>query len=258
MIMVKLGLGTKLGIGTLAALGIGLFIFRDKISEFFSGITGGAETVSNLGEVGQGLSENLLGNFTGLQDIFKGVTDSVTDFKFPTFEFPTIEFPTFEFPTFDLGGSSGDITETPAAVGRASDRGRISDIIPDVMKIFTTENLNVQTGLDTGQQFQGGGLSFIGGTVRETPITGQSTLGFIIDKLGVSASKAASIRAGLLGFTPEEENFLMPKSVVFDQFGGGLAGFQGGTPPAVSDQSFAGLTPQEIALRLTGGNISNF
>jgi len=43
--------------------------------------------------------------------------------------------------------------------------------------------------------FTGGGPSFQGGSINETPITCNSTLGFIIDKLGVTASQAADIRA---------------------------------------------------------------
>lgn len=61
----------------------------------------------------------------------------------------------------------------------------------------TLENNNVQTGLDDGQQFKGGGESFIGGTVRKIPISATSTLGFIIDELGVSASEASDIRSRL-------------------------------------------------------------
>jgi len=110
---------------------------------------------------------------------------------------------------------------------------------------------------DPTQQFGSGGLSFIGGSIFETQITGESTLSFIIDKLGVSASEAASIRAELRGFTQEEALFLAPKVItpfgtVFDAAGGGGGGVN------VSDQQFAGLTPQQIFLQLTGGNISNF
>jgi len=92
------------------------------------------------------------------------------------------------------------------------------------------------------QQFFGGGPSFIGGSVSDTPITGKSTLGFIIDKLGVTASQAADIRAQEQGFTSEEQSFL------------GI----GTNEPVTSDPQFGGLSPEEIALRLTGGIISNF
>jgi len=122
-----------------------------------------------------------------------------------------------------------------------------------------TQDLTVSSFLldEPTQKFQGGGLSFIGGSIFETPITANSSLSFIIDQLGVSASQAASIRAELRGFTQEEALFLAPKVItpfgtVFDAAGGGGGGVN------VSNQQFAGLTPQQIALQLTGGNISNF
>jgi len=100
------------------------------------------------------------------------------------------------------------------------------------------------------QQFEGGGVSFIGGQIFETPIQNLS-LSQIIDKFMVTASQAANLKAIATGFTPEEEVFLQGSQDI----GGFFTGFN---PPAVSDQQFAGLTPEEIALRLTGGNISNF
>jgi len=100
------------------------------------------------------------------------------------------------------------------------------------------------------QQFTGGGVSFMGGSIFETPIEFLS-LNQIIERFGVSASRAASLRAEAIGFTPEEEQFLAGSGDV----GGFSTGFN---PPAVSDPQFEGLTPEEIALRLTGGNISNF
>jgi len=105
------------------------------------------------------------------------------------------------------------------------------------------------------QQFGGGGPSFIGGQVFQTPIQNLS-LSQIIDRFGVTASQAANIRA-----------------IAADDFGdfdfgtntgGGIGSIipsissllpSGG---AVSDPLFSGLSAEEIALRLTGGNISNF
>jgi len=99
------------------------------------------------------------------------------------------------------------------------------------------------------QQFEGGGISFESGRIFETPIENLS-LSQIIDKFMVTASQAANLRAIAQGFTPEEEEFLRGSGDIF--------GFTGFNDPAVSDPQFAGLTPQEIVLRLTGGNISNF
>jgi len=103
---------------------------------------------------------------------------------------------------------------------------------------------------DPTQQFAGGGISFQGGSIFETPIQNLS-LSQIIDKFMVTASQAANIKAIASGFTPEEEVFLQGSQDV----GGFFTGFN---PPAVSDPQFQGLTPQQIALQLTGGNISNF
>jgi len=100
------------------------------------------------------------------------------------------------------------------------------------------------------QQFTGGGVSFTGGSIFETPLANLS-LSQIIDKFMVTASQAANLKAIDIGFTPEETEFLQGSGDI----GGFFTGFN---PPAVSDQQFAGLTPEEIALRLTGGNISNF
>jgi len=102
------------------------------------------------------------------------------------------------------------------------------------------------------QQFGGGGVSFIGGQIFETPLSNLS-LSQIIDKLGVTASQAANLKAISIGFTPEETKFLagsgsgLPVGIDAPSFGG----FTG-------DPQFLGLTPEEISLQLTGGNISNF
>jgi len=99
------------------------------------------------------------------------------------------------------------------------------------------------------QQFQGGGLSFIGGSVSETPLQFQS-LGQITERLGISASRAASLRAEAIGFTPTEQAFLTQGQEISP-----LGDFS--SQPQTSG-GFEGLTPEQIALRLTGGIISNF
>ena len=225
---------TLIGLGVIAVLA---FVCRDKISAFASGISGGAETVSNLGQTGNILSENLLGNLTGIQDIFKGISD----FKFPSFELPTFNF--------DLGldklfapTPSTDFTETAQNEARAN-RSRET--------FFTTqpiENFNVQTQFPD-QTFQGGGPSFIGGSVSEIPVE-RLSLSQIIDRFMVTASQATDIRARALDYFGG-----------FD-FGTNTGSGIGNIPviPNIGQTSggFQGLTPEEIALRLTGGNTSNF
>jgi len=104
--------------------------------------------------------------------------------------------------------------------------------------------------LDETQGFTGGGVSFEGGTIFDTPIQNLS-LSQIINKFMVTASQAANIKAQAIGFTPEEQAFLNQGQEISPL--GDIA-----SQPAVSDPQFAGLTPEQIALKLTGGNISNF
>jgi len=98
-------------------------------------------------------------------------------------------------------------------------------------------------------EFVGGGPSFEGGTIFETPICNLSLSQIIDQGLASSASQAASIRAEACGFTPDEEEFLTP-SVITPE--GTFPG--GGGPPAVSDPAFEGLTPEQIAAIITGGS----
>jgi len=130
------------------ALAIGLFIFRDKISGFFSDITGGAETAAEIGETVGVLNENLLGNLKGIQDILSG--DIFKDFKFP--ELPTIELPTFDFSNLFggfFGGNGGgngqdmptdpsDFTETGMAAARARQEPKV--LQDDISSMFDITN----------------------------------------------------------------------------------------------------------------------
>jgi len=91
----------------IAALGIVAFIFRDKISDFLSNITGGAATANILGE-------NLLSNLQGTQDLLNNITKFFTEFEFPKFEFP--EFPTFDFGSLFGGNGGGNGLDLPPDV----------------------------------------------------------------------------------------------------------------------------------------------
>jgi len=111
---------------------------------------------------------------------------------------------------------------------------------------------NVQTDIE-GNTFGGGGISFIGGTVTETPIRFLS-LGQIIDRFNVSASRAADIRAQALIGTDQD---------VIGDFDFGTNTFNDQGIPELQNigqtsGGFEGKTAEEIALILTGGNISNF
>jgi len=90
------------GIVGLAALGIGLFVFRDRISQFFSDITGGAAGAASIAETGGILARNLTSNLTltplpedpifGEQGFFAGIANFFKDFKIPSFDFTETVF----------------------------------------------------------------------------------------------------------------------------------------------------------------------
>jgi len=264
----------------------GLFIFRDRISSAIGGL--GAAAVEGIGDINIQLPEIKLPEI-------KFPEFNFPEFKFPEFKFPDFNiFGGGDIPqpqkmventgldplaTCECGASVvqdafGNVNVTCHECAPAAVRNPALDREPSDAELFASQDPNltpaqqfVQDEQKFGvssflideptQKFEGGGLSFIGGSIFETPITAQSTLSFIIDKLGVSASKAASIRAELRGFTQEEALFLAPKVItpfgtVFDAAGGSGGGVN------VSDSQFGGLTPQQIALILTGGNISNF
>lgn len=94
------------------------------------------------------------------------------------------------------------------------------------------------------------------GQATEAPI-GALSLGRIIERFGVTASQAANIQAqaqnnfGNFDFgtnTGSGIGSVTTQPIINTQFGGGN----------VSNPQFEGLSPVEIARRLTGGNISNF
>lgn len=131
--------------------------------------------------------------------------------------------------------------------------------IPRTIDDFRNQNQSVVVQSEiNNQQFQGGGISFGGGVVRETPIENLS-LGQIIDRFNVTASQAADIRArasndfgdfdfgtntgsGIGSVVAEDEAL---RSVLPNN-------------GAVSNPQFEGLSAEEIARRLTGGVINNF
>jgi len=133
----------------LAALGIGLFIFRDRISGFFSDITGGAEGAASIAETGGLLARNLQSNLTqtplpedplfGTSGFFTNIAKGISEFKFPSFEFPSISG--FGNGRQEVEGTNGDFTD----VGMAQARGRQTEgmnIEQEIMK-FPTEGFVV-------------------------------------------------------------------------------------------------------------------
>ena len=118
--------------------------------------------------------------------------------------------------------------------------------IPEILPPVT-----VAPGIEAPAGFEGGGPSFMGGTINETPIENLSLNQIIEMGLAESATEAANLQAIAMGFTQEEEMFL-------NQGPTDVGGFMSGGPPAVSDPQFGGLSPEEIFAQLVGGNINNF
>jgi len=250
----------------LGALGIGLFIFRDKISGFFSDITGGAEAAATLGS-------NFNSNLQGIQDITEGINTFLAD-PFAGFEFPTLpavtlptlpafEFPTFEFPNFDniftgigdfIGGIFPPAEATPSAPFDGSE-GFIGPIAPPIIPTAPIQTdfeggvITVPAGNELGF---GGGPSFIGG---------ETTFGSnIVDTLSevlnlfpnLTASQAADALAANQGLTGSEFALINPDVINISNI------IEGGDTGPVTSGDFTGLTPEQIAQLLTGGNITNF
>jgi len=130
-------------------------------------------------------------------------------------------------------------------------------LVAEQEQVMQLENLIVQSEIP-GQQFGGGGVSFIGGQVTETPLE-FLTLNQIIEMgLASSASEARSLQLESTGFQDTGGTFF-PESFFTQQSQGLPEGLEaplfGGF---TGDPQFQGLTPEEIFRRLVGGIITNF
>jgi len=124
--MVKLGLGATLGLSGLAVIAVLAFVFRDKISNFFSNISGGVEGAQEIGETVGLLNRNFQSNLTatplpedplfGTEGFFTKIGKSISEFKFPSFDF----FPSASaLPTEPQIETDLDFTSTGMAGARA-------------------------------------------------------------------------------------------------------------------------------------------
>jgi len=263
------GLANNPAIVIIALILGGLFIFRSNISEAFGSLGENFGKIEfpditlpeinlpsldfdislgdPLGAAGAalgGAGEAAGGFFEGLTEQFdsfiKGLTPSV----------PLTEADQFDFSDLE-GGVSPMPTGEPAPP--FSDAAIFAKDFPEeFIPIQTTpESVTVAPSLldDVMAPFTGGGVSFEGGTIFETPLENLS-LNQIIEKLGVTASQAANLQGIAEGFTPEQEAFLTQGQEISPL--GDVSSM-----PAVSE-GFEGLTPEEIFSQLVGGNISNF
>lgn len=224
-------LNSPFGVGLLAigAIGVTLFIFKDRISEFFGGLKFPEVTLPTI----------------NLPDI------TFPTFEFPEFptiefpEFPSFEFPSFEFPDFSNlfvsgGGELPDLPTSPEITAEIESQGGgpigPCDIKQDAqgnvtivcqddapMDMFSgvpsppplpPPPITVDPFLETEGEFVGGGPSFIGGSIGQTPLTG---LFQVLDLFpGFSASQAANFLFQFSGILPSEALGLSQ----FEQFQG--------------------------------------
>jgi len=290
------GIANNPGIVILGIVAIGLFIFKDKISEAFASIGEGFGEITlpeitlptinlpeiNFPEFPEIKLPDFTGFFTGFQQQQENFFKQFTDFFTGGGAIPQPQkmvedtglFTTEQRALCKCGSSIvqdafGNVNEQckpcqeekTAAQEPFRDAAIFAKDFPETFvpkdtgltpaQQFSLEKQGISSFLlsNQGQQFEGFGPSFIGGSIFETPIENLS-LSQIIDKFMVTASQAANLKAIATGFTPEEETFLGGQQDII--------GFTGFNPPAVSDPQFQGLTPQQIALFLTGGNIQNF
>ena len=254
---------TVIGLGILA---VTLFIFRDRIANFVTGGVSG--TAQAAGQFGADVQGAFGAGFETAADFFGGLFAPPAAAEEPTITAivaPPIEeitsritepLPLVGALGEGLGGFFGAIADffgnifqpaVPTVPGEAGMEGL--PIVPDV-PVSPFIPVAPPIAEQVIAPFVGGGPSFEGGFIFETPIQNLS-LSQIIDRFMVTASQAANIRAIAEGFTPEEQAFLSQGPV-------DVGGFVAGGPAAVSDPAFIGLTPQEIIDRILGGPITRF
>ena len=226
------GIANNPGIIAIAAIGIGLYLFRDKISDFFQSLTEG----------------------------FGKVDITLPEIKFP--EFPEIEFPKFEDPLnlldefnkflAGLGGTEPAaaqvgplITETFGTIPESEPPIVIGDFNP-FQTIGTETDIIVPKGDELGL---GGGPSFISGVTT----FGDNLVDSLTEVLSIFPSLTASQARDVLEEYPDltgSQFRLIDPDVI------NITGEE--QIYNVSSGGFTGLTPEQIAKLLTGGNISNF
>jgi len=268
------GIFNNPGIVVLGALGIGLLFFAGDIRKAF-------------GSLGESISG-------GIGDITLPAINLPT-INLPEINFPEIKFPEIKLPSIfggnglemplkmveDTGlltqeetlacecGSTitqdafGNVNNVCKACGPGPGMNPALALEPSDAELFASQAPSITpvqefiSNLPGGfQAFQTPGSSFVGAQINPTPIANLS-LSQIIDKFMVTASQAANIKAIA---SDDFGNFDFGTNT-----GGGIGSvipsiseFIGGSGVNVSSNEFEGLSAQEIANILTGGNIQNF
>jgi len=261
MVSFKLGLGG----GLVIAAGVLAFIFKDKISDFFSNISGGVEGAKEIGETVGILNENLQGNLTGIQDIVSG--DIFKDIELPKIELPQ---------DIDLFGGVNDffkgiggffegilnpVPEVQGAIQVIPESLDINSQINQILNPISTPD-PIRTVLDTPESIivpqgdeldLGGGLGFIGGTTT----FGDNIIDSFTEALSIfpdlTASQLSNLLAENVGLTGSEFALINPEGEI------NISSAELENQVLLnSSGDFTGLTPEQIAQLLTGGNINNF
>jgi len=251
------------GLLGLAALGIGLFIFRDKISDFVSGISGGAKAVKTTSDISNTLLDNLLGNLTGTQKSLDNLTDTFGNFQssvggqFDSINNQFLGLGDFfnnlfkKKDEFDIDQSSKDAQANE--LNKSDDLTQVFrplDFIPERTSVSFGTEIIVPASDELGF---GGGPSFIGGTTT----FGDNLIDTLSEVLAIfpnlTASQARDTLEENQGLTGSQFRLINPDVINISNADEG-----GDTGPVTSDPNFTGLTPEQIAQILTGGNISNF
>jgi len=277
------GLANNPAIVIIALVLGGLFIFKDRISEAFGSLGGSLGNIEinlpdlpeiNLPELPK-IDLPELPDFQGLFDSFQ---KQFEDFKFPTIPNPFVtDIPQPQKMVED----TGLIDFSKCQCGATISQDAFGNVFSECKKCASgggdfvggigDPNFLAFLGLTPAQQFAaekggfnvpandpfgiGGGVSFMGGTTT----FGDS--GDIVDTLSevlsifpnLTASQAADALAQNVGLTKNEFAQVDPDIINISS--------AGGDPDQIilnASGGFSGLTAQQIAFILTGGNISNF
>ncbi len=237
-------LSSPFGLGTLGivALGVTLFIFRDKISNFFQ---------SSVNSIGQGLGDVNI-NLPAV---------SLPTINLPEFNFPEIKLPEIVLP--NLGSIFGE--EIPLDLDPSIQESIDNPLnkVNEFVQKFLPQGFNEErTGVSFGTEVivprgdelgLGGGLSFIGGTTT----FGDNLVDTLSEVLrafpSLTASQARDALEENQGLTQSQFRLINPDVINLSS--------EGIDQPQILNNSsggFSGLTPTQIAQLLTGGNINNF
>lgn len=279
---------TKLDLGLLGIAAFAVFLIVRGGGKFLEGLNPFGQASDAINEAGAGIGDFFGDVGAGIGNFFGGlfpdgdeVQPPPEDVDVPPDSDPPVEpepdfFKQIQDTIFNffsgIGGIGGDILGGSGDTDTTSQENQEGfNVGGDLLNIFGQQQAfaeeapvfvpetQVQQNLGTEQQFFGGGPSFVGGSVTETPIA-NLTLNQIIEKFGVGATEAADILARArddFGNFDFDGNTGSGIGSVFEE-NPNLQSILPADTPNVSDSQFEGLSAEQIFQQLVGGNISNF